>query len=792
ANYQELCGDDYITAYEAGEAVSNKQFYFTVTAYDDTRTWTDPTSSSGTGNGNASTSFYKGTSEMLNLIEGKNTSFADFSVSKLRNYLNGSDTTYAGNTELDAILSAAETQSVVSEDAVSDIGGEDSTWLTFQINPRNNPTYTYSGFSVDESMGQSDSDNYSSDGFHKYYPGSTINVSLSTGLDNTNLDTSTISFYFVKEGEENKSLLWTWNEDVALAYAQESDATITLADIISNPTAYRYTVTASSENTDSLSKQISIASTEISTGYQYYLLAEGRDIDDQSLITSSDDTFGFFAASNASPATISVGDNSGKMNLPNLAPISQATFTTANTFGLSGTVLSEGVPLVENIGLEATITLTDGLDSTRTVSIEEIDLDSSDYNLVGSSYTYDWSYCVAASDEMTALLETPGYYVVTIEIKANNGNESSITRTYYLDNEAPSISITSIGSAVSASEENTYYINPAATFSISGITQDNYATTNTTTLKINVGDSTVLEQSVNTQGWTFADLNLSGYASSDSAIVTITATDTASNTCDATTICLDFDATAPALVSGDYVGDAAYSSTAWFNTSSVSISGNWTETQSGVKAVYYEIVAPDGTAAMTRNSYSTCKYFTTEDTATAGRESYSQILKGFSQGANTLRMLAVDNLGNVSAIVERTVNVDTVSPTMTGSSATTLTNADSDRTLSIAASNISDATSGIDYTSAVVTVGSTSLDSSAITFNATDGLSALISKTLLASLSGYVNVTATVKDKAGNSVQASMGTLNVDNTAPSVSINPESNYFVNKVAAGATYSASAT
>src|SRR5574344_1693869 len=94
-NYEKLFGSENITSYEGGSAVESKEIYFTVTASDNALCYQDESgtdSSLGTGSGNETSYYYRGTTAMLNLIEGKNASFANFNVLALRNYINGTTT----------------------------------------------------------------------------------------------------------------------------------------------------------------------------------------------------------------------------------------------------------------------------------------------------------------------------------------------------------------------------------------------------------------------------------------------------------------------------------------------------------------------------------------------------------------------------------------------------------------------------------------------------------------------------------------------------------------------------
>lgn len=61
-----------------------KPIYFTVTAYDKAKEYKDTASHSGSWLGNATVSFYRGTKELLNLINGNMEGYSSFSVKDIQ------------------------------------------------------------------------------------------------------------------------------------------------------------------------------------------------------------------------------------------------------------------------------------------------------------------------------------------------------------------------------------------------------------------------------------------------------------------------------------------------------------------------------------------------------------------------------------------------------------------------------------------------------------------------------------------------------------------------------------
>src|SRR5574344_2178326 len=295
---------------------------------------------SSVAGGNATTTYYRGTTDMLNLINGKKSDFSGFSVLSIEQYLNGTDTTYAGNETLAGYLSSAASKSVVSTDDVSGISSSTSTWLNFSINSKNNPSFTVSGMAIDTTQ---TGDSYT-DGYFNYYENSTINISIAPGLDNDNISTGTVTIYYQDvTANTAKQVYWTWNESVAIAEAKAKAANPSLDDaaaktlVDTSPETYRYTVTSSTENTDSISKTSSL--TNLTAGHNYKFSVSGNDINLQSIESASASGYGFSARSNASVPNITIGTTTGTVNLANVSVFDAATYTT-NTLGFSGTVSS--------------------------------------------------------------------------------------------------------------------------------------------------------------------------------------------------------------------------------------------------------------------------------------------------------------------------------------------------------------------------------------------------------------------------------------------------------------------
>lgn len=771
-NYQKLFGEDAIAAYEQGKIVESKQFYFTVTAIDDTCVYTDPVDKTFEDEGNATSIFYRGTNEVLNLINNNNSNFPNFSVRSLRDYINGTDTEYEEDKtkeeELKAILAAAETKSIISEEAIDDT----SNWLTFSMNPRNNPTFTVSGFVLDPE--KDDKDMYTG-GYRNYLTDNPMTLSLATGLDGTNLSTCTITLYYQdtldadEDGERDnpKKVLWTWNEAVAREYG------VTLS---------RYTATEADANTDALTQQTELTLDDVVLGHKYVIFAEGNDINGQALIASNNRGFGFYASSNVAAPTFGSDDPSQYMNLADMTMINQDVFEDSG-FGLSGMAYSS----IEVTGMSYTLTVTSGTNTDLSVTTDSIvdgevvrkNLTTYEPDAPGST-NYKWTYNVEPTAEMKKMIsENPGYYIVLIEIAATNGRESVFSRRYYLDNAAPTIGNVTVPSGIEKEIESgtVYYVNPRKECTISGISQDNYSPEITTTLTI-TGNGSFEPRNSDAKLWTFSNIDLSSFTG-EGVTAVITAFDEAGNLSEETKLSLVFDVTGPVLSDNpkDTIGGVECGADTWFNTKSLTAAGQWNDSQSGTKNLYYEVVQEGASAGMTAENYISYKSVATDNGA------YSMTATGFENGTNTLRCLATDNVDNVSALVEHTVKIDIDAPVITAVATTTLSNATADVEIPL---EISDAASGIK--TVVLKAGSDIVPEKigdVVQYSLTADASSkkyvklTLTKAYLETLDeGYHAMSLEVTDAAGNMATQSIGTLNIDITKPSITITPATNYFI--------------
>ncbi|WP_294429278.1 Ig-like domain-containing protein [uncultured Treponema sp.] len=845
-NYKTIYGIDYIKAYEeyrdgkSSQKPDDKTFYFTVTANDTALNYTNKKSQEGTGSGNATSVYYRGTPEMLKLIEGK--SIQNFSVLSLQNYLNKTDSTYADNADLKKILDEAASVSAKLEDSSSrtlldsskDISDsikntdtkDGSVYLNFQVNPLNNPTYSINGYLVDES--KVSENEYSSGteegvsaGFHRYFMDSNLTVSVSPGRDETQLKPATVSFFMNNTdpaSTDDQILVWTWNKETAIAYAMKKNsvgreaATAAIEALTAASTEYRYTPTRSEAILSSMSIDTTLGEEDgLVSGKTYILSAEGEDNDGNALVPVKTAGYGIWAAMNAEPPEVSFGDTDSTTNT-NLAQDSVInSISRESPLHFTGNALS-AVALNENDGLTYAVTLTDSSDSKRTVTIEGTAAFSTEDTRNPFNYAWNFDFPAATlSEEKFAEIQeiyaNEGRYKLEIFVWGKSvGGKSKESRSLIVDTKKPVVRNLSVTN--SYAKNGVTYISGKSDFKISGSSSDNYELASTVwkvsgtdkdgkLIKIEGG----IEKSENWEV-TVTSEQLKDFVSVDEiSDITVSAygTDIAGNVGEEAVLSIEIDATAPVLKS-DKIGGTAYSGNgSWQKSTTIGVEGEITENQSGVKAVYYQIEPSDSASDFVRMTSENAAnvqhggviYTVSGDSS----DSFTQTLE-FKTGTSTLRYAIADNLGNVSEVYERTIKTDSSSPVVSElesgnperTSFSTAQFGNSASKFSFAY-YISDSESGVNADSISVKVNDKTVSASDDTYGTLradyiEEKSAYLVKVTLKDSEFNENdlytVTSNVSDVAGNSAQNQVGIFSIDRTPPLVKIRQESgsNLFV--------------
>ncbi len=547
-NYKTLFTDSGISNFRNGTNISPKQFYFSLTASDAARYYKSLSEPNGSGQGNTTQHYFRGTSEMSKLISSNNPNYSGFTALSLQNFLNKTEPTYRNDQNLTDILEEASTSSVI--ETVT----EPEETLTFTINPQNNPTYNVSGFDIITNL----TDDTHENGFLHYYPGSTINVSIACGLDLTNLKTSSISIFYQKktgagEAEAPKELLWTWNESVAVQYAMQNSSIneeTARANIAVNPEAFHYTPTTATENTDALSITTSLSTTEILNGKAYNFILEGEDINDQDILPAVTEGFGFYTKTSTAVPKIKIGEQceADYKNLYSQTAINDNVLN-SNLFKFDGEVVSVDDMDKDKMTYSVTIQDSDNESNTATQTISGSDACCTFSKKAGTSSTYLWSFYYTPNTAIRQIIENgSGLYALTVEFRAvNGGGNATQNRTYILDSAKPVISDNLVLSG-GFKKNSTIYINNTSAFDISGTTTDNYLLNK---IKYEITQSGVTspvsDEKDSTISWSFTNVDITNYSAisgDKDAVLKIISTDKAGNTAEKS-FNLKFDTTAP-------------------------------------------------------------------------------------------------------------------------------------------------------------------------------------------------------------------------------------------------------
>ena len=482
-NYVALFGSDRIQDFEADAPITSSKVYFTVTAYDGAKEY-KTVGDNGTGNGNATNNFYRGTASMQNLVSGDG-AIEGFSLVDFASYLNKTSTKHSNYAStINSIASAAQSFSTsVSEtpDISSFVTNNDSTtgtpvYLTYTINPKNNPQFIIGGYELITQTTPA-TEGYSPEGYKNVYQNSPVPLNITVGADNKNISTHTVSFYLVDTshssypGSVNAAtfetkhdcveLLHTWDEEVYERFSSWG-----------GDWSGRYTASSQDTNVSSLTKQLTINNFIPTHNYLFYVV--GKDITGNEIIAANSTGYGFCGTISASAPTVLI---TGGNRLNDTVTKAQFAGTVDNLLYVSGTIeSSQPVNLFSyTIKVDNTEHSYDLTPLTAAPSAAYLADYSNNYCYPTGSNSYAWR--VAAKHDFTdfnSVIGT-GSYNVTIELKAYNGatNAGTTQRTFTLDTSAPEASLSEITNSSEIDIDKEYWINPTKSFTISGLVTDN-------------------------------------------------------------------------------------------------------------------------------------------------------------------------------------------------------------------------------------------------------------------------------------------------------------------------------
>ena len=648
-NYVALFGRDKVTQFEADNPIESSKVYFTVTASDSAKEFKS-IDDNGTGNGNASTVFYRGTASMQNLVSGDG-AIEGFSLVDFASYLNKTSTKHSSYASIiDSIASAAQSFSttITTTPSIANyITNNDSTagtpvYLTYTLNPKNNPQFIIGGYEIKTQTSPA-IEGYSSKGYKNVYQNSPVPLNITVGADNKNISTHTVSFYLIDTDDSEYQnytdqitpatfetqhdwveLLHTWNEEVYDRFSAWG-----------GDWSARYTPSSQDTNVSSLTKQLTIENFTPTHNYLFYVV--GKDITGNEIIAADSRGYGFCGTISASAPTVLINDGN---RLNDTVTLNQFNGEGSKILFISGTINSDQ-PVnsftykVKVDNTEKPVTLTP---LTAVPSNEYLADYSNNYCYPTSSNSYAWRVATKpVSSDFASAIGT-GSYNITIEVKANNGatNEGTTQRTFTLDTSAPEATLSEVSNSADKAD-NEYWVNPTKDFTLRGLVTDNLspATACETWIQIKtLDDGTELYSTKNTPAqykktWEFTIPANTIPSSYDGANLYLYAKDAAGNEgCSATPIKLYFDSVAPkgihlidfynkdivfrvsdfdssAADVDDTDGTVSYSTAldtdvggkylkgSYTNTSTLKIRGYFEEKGSGVDMIYYKVFDHD-------------------------------------------------------------------------------------------------------------------------------------------------------------------------------------------------------
>ncbi|MBP5452486.1 MAG: hypothetical protein J6Y16_09655 [Treponema sp.] len=287
--------------------------------------------------------------------------------------------------------------------------------------------------------------------------------------------------------------------------------------------------------------------------------------------------------------------------------------------------------------------------------------------------TYSTNDLKAASKNITgwkATFESGLFRNGTLKITGSDNAENSTTIssiTLRKDNVKPTVSSVSIDGAY-MKDATTYYVNNTNTqIAVKGVSSDDYSLKNTVITIPGYASSPITKEGTS---WTTGNLNIAGLIG-DSVTITVVANDTAGNISDEKTITLNFDTTAPSRKKANDVGypgwgdpdinwrdtefkigGGNYNAESYSGSTTLDIQGSFIEEGSGIDSIYYELVNGTGAFTMTTANYKTNNKVKKIIPNSDG--TFTTTLTGLQEGKNKLRIIAVDNVGNISKITDAT------------------------------------------------------------------------------------------------------------------------------------------
>lgn len=423
------------------EKAGTKQFYCTVTVYDEARRC--PSVENDEGNSRTAYYLYK---DIYSALLNK------YKVTELYHILNGSynaEENSSSKNATSASNSSAFSVEKIAEEVNAILDSFETKAGSFTLNPENSPTFTLSGFdSFDLIDAKNSSEEYQKitedDSGFGLLNGSAVTVKFSAGLDKSPLVEESLGFYLVPwiQNEADKTWSADSNDKIWIIRPYEKDSAgnyiseIDVSDFESGKQteAKKYYENArgnlATVGSYDFTATMNIASSNllhIKTGIVYELKAVGCDENGNSFL--NDSRYGFYLESSGLAPSISVTEIDGKTAKSNWYVAS------GKSMKIKGTVSAEDKTAIK-------IKVTDDAKNTVAFEREEIVCESSD-SPVAESWELEIPNKYFASTKDSGGKPVSSNYTVNITATCGTrSTEKEISVGY--DVEGPEIEIASV------------------------------------------------------------------------------------------------------------------------------------------------------------------------------------------------------------------------------------------------------------------------------------------------------------------------------------------------------------
>ena len=440
-NYKEIFGATAVNNYTTHGTAADLPVYMTLLLSDGARVYNDPSNPAGSGPGNQTAHYYRNTDGIIDNFTKTDAAYP-MSIIEIKDFLNGTSKKYTEDTAVTNIANALDGAKSAEYNAEETAlaAADQPKATTLSINPKANPTFIVSGYAKDTSGETSSS--YDSHGFYYYTNGAPFSIVISSGADNVPVKytDNNVTIYAVPaqtNGEFTNPLPTDWSSARPATLPPDW---IEVKTITGQGNKTSYTVTEPCSG--------------LIPNKRYRFAVWGKDVNGMQIEQDKKGPYVFVVQSSGNKPTISIGpqDISGDKNT-NLeegtiasGTILASSYTPANKLIFKGTATPAGSPIAS---VTAEVVSIENVDTSTTVPSNSLS------PLTTFTSPSAWETVVT---EATSLPE--GNYKVKFKftVEDNAHAESSVTRSIYIDNKKPVITVDSDNISLNKliTEDNSY------------------------------------------------------------------------------------------------------------------------------------------------------------------------------------------------------------------------------------------------------------------------------------------------------------------------------------------------